>query len=133
MGRAKIGQVKIGPIFRAKILLAQPALKTGLVGPNNFFKAKKKSGGSGHTGLGHIGPEQIWPGFFRANNLMAQPGPNFGRTRLAHRAELILPPLCIPAYQRSGSSPETLPRSSPVTVEKRHHQLASSVGTTFPL
>ena len=74
---------KLARFFRAKILTAQPALKIGPVGPNSFFKAKKNSGG----------PGQILPDFFRANNLMAQPGPNFGRTGLAHRIGPILPPL----------------------------------------
>ena len=103
-GRAGLGRANSGPgqnragpklarFFRAKILTAQPALKIGPVGPNSHFKAKKNSGGPGHTGLGHTGPSQIWSGFFRAKNLMAQPGPNFGRTGLAHRAGLILPPL----------------------------------------
>ena len=87
---------KLAPFFRAKILITQPALKTGPVGPNNLFKAKKiRAGrvGPGHTGLGHNGSGQIWPDFFRVNNLMAQPGPNFGRTGLAHRIGPILPPL----------------------------------------
>ena len=99
MGRAGLGWANTGPgqnraglklvwFFRAKILTAQPALKTGPVGPNSHFKAKKNSGGPGH-----IGPGQILPDFFRAKNLMAQPGPNFGRTGLAHRAGPILPPL----------------------------------------
>ena len=103
-GRAGLGRANTGPgqnragpklarFFRAKILTAQPALKTGPVGPNSHFKAKKNSGGPGHTGLGHTGPGQIWPGFFWAKNLMAQPGPNFGRTGLAHRIGPILPPL----------------------------------------
>ena len=91
--RPKPGRAKIGQVFRAKILTAQPALKTGLVGPNSLFKAKKIRARPGHTGLGHTGPGQIWPGFFMANNLMAQPDPNFGRTGLAHRAGPILPPL----------------------------------------
>ena len=94
---------------RAKILTAQPVLKTGLVGSNSLFKAKKNSCGLGraghtgrghtgrsHTGRGHIGPGQIWPDFFLANNLMAQPGPNSGRTGLAHRVGQILPPLLGP-------------------------------------
>ena len=91
------GQNRAGPklarFFRAKILTAQPALKTGLVGPNSLFKAKKKFGraGPGHTGPSHIRPSQIWPGFFWANNLMAQPGPNSGQTGLAHRVGPILP------------------------------------------
>ena len=69
-GRAGLGRANTGPgqnragpklarFFRAKILTAQPALKTGPVGPNSHFKEKKNSGGPGHTG-----PSQIWPGFF---------------------------------------------------------------------
>ena len=98
-GRAGLGRVNSGPgqnraglklagFFPAKILTAQPALKTGPVGPNSLFKTKKNSGGPGHTG-----PGQIWPGFFRAKYLMAQPGPNFGPTGLARRTGPILPPL----------------------------------------
>ena len=94
IGRAGLGRANSGPgqnragpklarFFRATILTAQPALKTGPIGPNCLFKAKKNSGG----------PGQIWPGFFWAKNLMAQPGPNFERTGLAHRAGPILPPL----------------------------------------
>ena len=94
VGWARLGRANSGPgqnrarpklarFFRAKILTAQLALKTGPVGPNCLFKAK--------TNLGE--PGQIWPFFFRANNLMAQPGPNFGRTGLAHRVGPILPPL----------------------------------------
>ena len=79
----KSGRAKIGPVFSGQNFNSPAVLKTGPVGPNSLFKAKKNSGGSG----------QIWPGFFRAKNLMAQPGPNFGRTRLAHRAGPILPPL----------------------------------------
>ena len=47
-GRANSGsgQNWVGPklarFFRAKILTAQPALKTGPIGPNSLFKAKKK-------------------------------------------------------------------------------------------
>ena len=95
-----LGQNRDGPklawIFRAKILAAQPALKIGLVGPNILLKAKKiraSRAGSGHTGPSHIGPGQIWLGFFRANNLMAQAGPNSGWTGLAHQVGPILPPL----------------------------------------
>ena len=95
-GRAGLGRANTGPgqnraglklarFFRAKILTAQPALKTGPIGPNSHSKAKKNSGG----------PGQIWPDFFRAKNLMAQPDPNFGRTGLAHRAGPILPPLVV--------------------------------------
>ena len=111
-GRAGLGRANSGPgqnragpklarFFRANILTAQPALKTGPVGPNCLFKAKKiRAGraGPGHTRLGYTGPGQIWPGFFRAKNLMAQPGPNFGRTGPAHRAGPILPPLYIGIY-----------------------------------
>ena len=84
---------KLARFFRTKILTAKSALKTGQVGLNSHFKAKKNLGGPNRTGLGHAGPGQIWPGFFRAKNLMAQPGPNFGRTGLAHRVGPILPPL----------------------------------------
>ena len=38
---SKPGRVKIDPFFRAKILTAQPILKTGPVGPNSLFKTKK--------------------------------------------------------------------------------------------
>ena len=74
---------------RAKILTTQPALKTGRSGQIVISRQKKL----GRTGPGHTGPSQIWPGFFRVKSLMAQPGPNFGRTGLAHRAGPILPPL----------------------------------------
>ena len=51
-GRAGLGRANSGPgqnragpklarFFRAKILTAQPALKTGPVEPNSLFKAKK--------------------------------------------------------------------------------------------
>ena len=99
LGRANsgLGQNRVGPklawFFRAKILVAQPALKTGLVGPNSLLKAKKIR--AGRAELGHIGQEQNWLGFFRANNLMAQPGPNSWWTGLAHRAGPILPPLLV--------------------------------------
>ena len=100
-GRAGLGRANSGPgqnragpklarFFWAKILTAQPALKSEPVEPNSLFKAKKNSGGPGHTG-----PGQIWPDFFLANNLMAHPGPNFGRTGLAHRVGPILPPLVL--------------------------------------
>ena len=60
-GRAGLGRANSGPgqnragpklarFFRVKILIAQPALKTGLVGPNSLFKAKKNSGGPGRAG-----------------------------------------------------------------------------------
>ena len=47
---------KLARFFRAKILTAQPALKTGPVGPNSLFKAKKNSGGPGRVGLYRAGP-----------------------------------------------------------------------------
>ena len=96
LGQNRVGP-KLAPFFWAKILTAQPALKTGLVRPNSILKAKKiRAGRVGpHTGQGHIGPGQIWPDFFWANNLMAQPSPNSERTGLAHRVGPILPPLCV--------------------------------------
>ena len=54
MGRAKIGPgqnwpdffgPKLARFFRAKILTAQPSLKTGPVGPNSLLKAKKIQAG----------------------------------------------------------------------------------------
>ena len=62
-----LGQNRVGPklviIFQAKILVAQPALKTGLVGPNSLLKAKKFR--AGRTGLSHTGPGHIFgPVFF---------------------------------------------------------------------
>ena len=98
LGWANSGSGQNWPrFFRAKIVTAQLVLKTGPVRLNSLFKAKKKKfragwAGPGHTELGHTEPGQIWPGFFRANNLMAQPGPNFGRIA-AHRVGPILPPL----------------------------------------
>ena len=47
LGRANSGlgqnraRPKLAWFFRAKILVAQPALKTGLVGPNSLLKVKK--------------------------------------------------------------------------------------------
>ena len=57
-GRVGLGRVNSGPgqnrvglklarFFRAKILTAQPALKTGPIWPNSLFKAKKNSDGPG--------------------------------------------------------------------------------------
>ena len=56
LGRANsgMGQNRAGPklarFFMAKILVAQPALKTGLVGPNSLLKSKKNSSGPGQVG-----------------------------------------------------------------------------------
>ena len=49
---------KLARFFRAKILTAQPALKTGSSGPNSIFKAKKNSGGPGRAipGWAKFGP-----------------------------------------------------------------------------
>ena len=87
---------KLARFFRAKVLTAQPALKTGPIGPNSIFKAKKiRAGraGPGHIGLGHTGPGQIWPGFFRAKVLTAQPALKTGPVGLAHWVGPILPRL----------------------------------------
>ena len=76
VGRAGLGQANGGPsqnraesklarFFRAKILTAQPVLKTGSVGLNSLFKTKKNSGGRG----------QAWP--YRAEPYRA--GPNLAR------------------------------------------------------
>ena len=85
---------KLTRFFWAKILTAQPALKTGPVGPNSLFKAKKNSDGPGRAIPGRAKFGTI---FFRANNLMAQPGPNFRRIGLAHRVGPNLPPLGVTA------------------------------------
>ena len=53
-----LGQNRAGPklarFFLAKILTAQPALKTWPVGPNSLFKAKKNSGRPGRAKFGPI-------------------------------------------------------------------------------
>ena len=58
IGRAGPGQQWEGPklarFFRANILTAQPALKTGPVGPNSLFKVKKNSGGLGRAKFGPV-------------------------------------------------------------------------------
>ena len=93
LGWVKNGSAKTGS---DQNLTAQPVLKIGLIGPNSPFKIKKiRTGrvGPSHTGLDHTGPDQIWPGFFRANNLMTQFDPNFGWTGLTHRIGPILSPL----------------------------------------
>ena len=64
-GRAGLGQANSGPgqnraglklarFFWGKILTAQPALKTGPVGPNSLFKAKI---------FGRVGPGRAIPGW----------------------------------------------------------------------
>ena len=62
IGRGGPGQNWAGPklarFFRAKILTTQPVLKTGPIGPNSLFKAKKIRAG--------------WAGPYRA-------GPNLAR------------------------------------------------------
>ena len=71
LGRANsgLGQNRAGPklarFFRAKILTAQPTLKTGPVGLNSLFKAKKNSGGSGRAGPYRAGPYWAWPNLAR--------------------------------------------------------------------
>ena len=66
-GRAESGQQWAGPklarFFRAKILTAQPALKTGPIWPNSLFKEKKKFG---LAGLGRVipGRAKFGPVFF---------------------------------------------------------------------
>ena len=61
LGRANSGPgqnragSKLARFFRAKILTAQPALKTGPVGPNSLFKAKKIRPGRAITGRAKFG------------------------------------------------------------------------------
>ena len=98
-----VGRVKIGPIFLGQNFNSLALLKNQADRAKYSFGGKKKFGRAGpyqagpywpsHTGPSHIGPGQIWPDFFRAYNLMDQPGPNSGRTGLAHRVGPILPPL----------------------------------------
>ena len=75
-GRAGLGRANTGPgqnragpklarFFRANILTAQPALKTGPVGPNSHFKAKKNSGGPGRAGPYRAGPYRAGPNLAR--------------------------------------------------------------------
>ena len=70
VGRAGLGRANSGPgqnraglklarFFRVKILTAQPALKTGSIGPNSIFKAKKK------FGAGRAGPYRAGPNLTR--------------------------------------------------------------------
>ena len=54
--RAGRDGLKLARFFQAKILTAQPALKTGPVGLNSLFKAKKNSGGAGRVGPYRVGP-----------------------------------------------------------------------------
>ena len=70
-GRANSGQgqnlagPKLAGFFRAKILTVQPVLKTGLVGPNSIFKAKKNSDGPGRAipGRAILGRAKFGPVF----------------------------------------------------------------------
>ena len=61
LGRANSGlgqnraRPKLAQFFRAKILIAQPALKIGLVWPNSLLKEKKIRA----DWVGNIGPGQI--------------------------------------------------------------------------
>ena len=61
-GRANSGpgqnraRPKLARFFLAKILTAQPALKTGPIGPNSLFKGKKNLGGPGRAGPYRAGP-----------------------------------------------------------------------------
>ena len=71
LGRANSGpgQNRVGPklarFFRATILTAQPALKTGPVGPKCLSKAKKNSGGPGRAGPYRAGPYRAGPNLAR--------------------------------------------------------------------
>ena len=49
LGQNRVGS-KLARTVQAKILAAQPALKTGLVGPNSLLKAKKKKIGQAGSG-----------------------------------------------------------------------------------
>ena len=114
MGRGGNRAGRAGPkltwFLRAKILTVQPVLKIGPVGPNSFFKAKKNSGGLG----------QIWPCFFWANNLMAQPDPNFGRTELAHRVGPILPSLLMGHNPMNKPKPHFFSLNEPFSFPRFH-------------
>ena len=66
-----IGQVgsdrtgpKLAQFFRAKILTTQAALKTGLVGSNSLFKAKKIGPGQAISGRAILGRAKFGPVFF---------------------------------------------------------------------
>ena len=74
-GRAGLGRANTGPgqnragpklarFFRAKILIAQPALKTGPVGPNSHFKEKKIRAGRAIPGWAIPGRAKFGPVFF---------------------------------------------------------------------
>ena len=90
---SKSGLAKIGPVFSGQNCNS-PARPKNRVGQAKLsFQGKKKFGRAGPYRAGPYWAGQIWPGFFQANNLMAQSGPNFGRTRLAHWVGPILPPL----------------------------------------
>ena len=63
------GQNRAGPklarFFFAKILTAQPTLKTGPVGSNSLLKGKKNSGRSGRVGPYQAGSYWVGPNLTR--------------------------------------------------------------------
>ena len=61
LGHNRVGS-KLVRFFRAKILVAQPALKTGLVRPNSLLKAKKF--GQAEPGQAILGMAKFGPIFF---------------------------------------------------------------------
>ena len=71
LGRANSGPgqnragLKLARFFQAKILTAQPALKTRPIGPNSLFKAKNNSGGPGRAGPYRAGPYRVGPNLAR--------------------------------------------------------------------
>ena len=60
----KSGRAKIGPIFRDQILVAQPVLKTGLIGPNSLLKVKKIQAGRAIPDRAILGRTKFDPVFF---------------------------------------------------------------------
>ena len=59
-GQNRVG-LKLARFFRAKILTAQPVLKTGSVGPNSLFKVKKNLDRSDRVGPYRTEPYRIGP------------------------------------------------------------------------
>ena len=88
----KPGLVKIGRIFYGQNFNSPACPKNPAGRAKWHFEGKKKIRVD-WAGHGHTGPGQIWPDFFRDNNLMPQPGPNSGRTGLTLRVRPILSPL----------------------------------------